>query len=141
MGQPTGTDEFARICRRISLNLPPDCRWRWDDRYNLALVVFNQEDFDLIYMPILLEFENRWDFSTLANACPAVRDIAAKGFGMMPGQEIFATGHGEDNGSYLFAALWPWGDDNSYSLRVGLVSRQLSLEDARSLLSDWLDIR
>jgi hypothetical protein len=133
-------NKFAEICRRISLNLPPNCRWHWDERFNLALVVFEQEDYELVYLPILMEFDQRWDCFSLTGASAAVKDHADQVFGLIPGQEMFTAAGGNGDGLCLFATLWPWGDDNSYSLRVGMIAPKMSREAIRASLSDWLRI-
>lgn len=136
----TEMDKFATICARISLNLPPDCRWHWDERFNLALVVFEQEDYELVYMPILLEFEHRWDCFTLPGASKTIKDHADSAFGLIPGQEMFTAAGADNDCAYLFATLWPWGDANSYSLRVGLIAPDLNREAVKVRLTDWLKI-
>lgn len=136
----SNAEKFATICRRISLNLPSACRWRWDDRFNLALTVFEQEDYELIYMPILLEFEHRWDCFSLSHAAESVEAHAAHAFGLIPGQEMFTAAGANGDGSVLFATLWPWGDDNSFSLRVGMISPLLDREKIKACLTEWLAI-
>lgn len=103
------SEKFESICKRISLNLPSNARWAWDERFNLALVIFEQEDYDLVYMPIILEFEHRWDYFSLPSAFDPLKDHAANAFGLIPGQEIFAATDTNGDGSFLFATLWPWG--------------------------------
>lgn len=133
-------DKFATICMRISLNLPPSCQWHWDDRFNLALVVFEREDYELVYMPILLEFEHRWDCFSLSGASEVIKEHTNGAFGLIPGQEIFTAAGTENHSAHLFATLWPWGDDKRYSLRVGLIAPGLNREEIKIRLTDWLKI-
>jgi hypothetical protein len=53
---------------------------------------------------------------------------------------MFTAAGGNGDGLCLFATLWPWGDDNSYSLRVGMIAPKMSREAIRASLSDWLRI-
>ncbi|MGD9017142.1 MAG: hypothetical protein PVH30_07145 [Desulfobacterales bacterium] len=133
-------EKFASICKRISLNLPSNARWAWDERFNLALVVFEEKDYDLVHMPIILEFEHRWDYFSLPGAFDLLKDHAVNAFGLIPGQEIFTATGTTGDGTFLFATLWPWGDGNRFSLRVGIISPLLDLETTRCHLVDWLKI-
>jgi hypothetical protein len=106
------------ICARISLNVPSENQWCWDEMFNTALVVFDKCDMDLIYIPMTQEFDTQWDFTTIGNAPPPFYTFFNRVFGIVPGQKIFTAT--DASGTMLFAVWWPWGDGNKISLRVGL---------------------
>ena len=136
-------EKFEKVCRRIRLNLPEDCRWVWDERFNHALVVFERQHLELILIPIGLEFEQKWDFYSLGSSPEVISKFVEAGFGLIPGQFIYITLHGDDKDLILYAACWPWGDGAKFSLRVGIHSlppERLGREAIRSLLTDWLEI-
>ncbi len=84
-------DKFKSICTRIGLNIPTDSQWAWDSKFHHALVVFNKEDLELILLPITIEFEQAWDFSTIDNSSGLVNDFIQSGFGLMPGQNLYVA--------------------------------------------------
>ncbi|WP_319525519.1 hypothetical protein [uncultured Desulfosarcina sp.] len=134
-------DALGTVCRKISLNIPDHCPWRWDREFNLALTVIDKQDEIMIELPITLEFNHKWDFSTISGADAPVRDFFQSGFGVVPGQKLFTMDPLQ--GMVLFAAWWPWGDDERISLRLGLLSitdQKLDSSDVKRLICGWLGI-
>lgn len=134
-------DALGSVCRRISLNIPDHCPWRWDKEFNLALTVIDRQDEIMIELPITLEFNHKWDFTTINSADASIRDFFQSGFGVVPGQKLFTMD--PVKGIVLFAAWWPWGDDARISLRLGLVSitdKKLDGAKAKRLICGWLGI-
>ena len=136
---PTSTlKTFKTICDRISLNIPQEDKWRWDNHFKTALVTFEKKDMELIYFPIMQEFAKQWDFVSIEHADGSFFKYFNDQFGFVPGQKIFTTE--DDSGVILFATWWPWGDDLRFSLRVGLYANgQNGLDDNRikAYLADW----
>lgn len=134
-------DALGTVCQRISLNIPDRCPWRWDKEFNLALTVIDRQDEIMIELPLTLEFAHKWDFATIDDADQPVRDFFQSGFGVVPGQKVFTTDPVQ--GIVLFAAWWPWGDDERISLRLGLVSlteRKLDRAEVKDLICGWLNL-
>jgi hypothetical protein len=137
----TDLDALEIVCRRISLNIPETCPWRWDKEFNLALTVIDRRDEIMVELPLTLEFSNKWDFNTITDAEKAIRDYFEAGFGIVPGQKVFTMD--PINGVVLFVAWWPWGDDEQISLRLGLVSvsgEKLEGTDVKRLICRWLNL-
>lgn len=140
----TNLEKFKTICSRIGLNIPTASRWAWDDRYNHALVVFDKEDLELILLPIAMEFDQKWDFQTIAGSSRLINDFIQSGFGLMPGQNFFVASDEHASGLLLYATCWPWGDGANFSLRVGLFSENPEYptpQRTKSLLADWFNIQ
>jgi hypothetical protein len=136
--------KYKAICNRIGLNIPTSNRWEWDDKYNHALVVFNKEDLELILLPITLEFEQTWDFTTIDNSSHLVSRFIESGFGLMPGQNLFIAADDNADGLLLYATCWPWGDGDKFSLRVGIFSENPVIpkpQETKTLLTDWFNIQ
>lgn len=137
----TDLDPLKTVCQRISLNIPENCPWRWDKDLNLALTVLDRQDEIMVELPMTLEFSNKWDFSNIGDADATVRDYFQAGFGIVPGQKVFTMD--PVNGVVLYAAWWPWGDDERISLRLGLVSvsgENLEHPEVKSLICNWLGL-
>ena len=135
-------DALGTVCRRISLNIPNHCPWRWDKEFNLALTVIDRQDEIMIELPMTLEFNHKWDFATINEADTPIRNFFQSGIGVVPGQKLFTMD--PVRGVVLFAAWWPWGDDERISLRLGLVSvtdQKLERVEAKRLVCGWLDIK
>jgi hypothetical protein len=135
-------DALGTVCRRISLNIPDRCPWRWDKEFNLALTVIDRQDEIMIELPMTLEFNHKWDFATINEADTPIRNFFQSGIGVVPGQKLFTMD--PVRGIVLFAAWWPWGDDERISLRLGLVSvadQKLESVEAKRLVCEWLDIK
>lgn len=136
-------EKYRTICLRIGLNIPTANQWAWDEKFNHALVVFDKEDLELILLPIALEFEQSWDFSTIDDSSRLVCDFIQSGFGLMPGQNLFIAADDNAAGMLLYATCWPWGDGDKFSLRVGMFSETPSAEEpqaTKAMLSEWLNI-
>ena len=132
---------FETICKRISLNIPNEDKWRWDGRFNTALVTFEKKDMELIYFPIMQEFTKQWDFVSIDHAEGSFFEFFNDQFGLVPGQQIFTSE--DDSGIILFATWWPWGDDLRFSLRVGLYAngqKGLNDHEIKAYLTEWLGI-
>lgn len=137
-------EKFKTICNRIGLNIPTSNHWAWDDNYNHALVVFDKEDLELILLPITLEFEQTWDFTTIDDSSRLVNSFIRSGFGLMPGQNLFIAADDNAAGLLLYATCWPWGNGNKFSLRVGFFSEDPVFPNpqvTKDLLTDWFNIQ
>lgn len=134
-------DAYEVVCQRISLNIPDKCQWRWDREFNLALTVIDRKDEITVELPLTLEFSHKWDFTSIEDAEKPIRDFFQAGFGVVPGQKLFTMD--PIDGVALYAAWWPWGDDERISLRIGLLSvAGGKIENARvkKLICKWLDL-
>jgi hypothetical protein len=70
-------------------------------------------------MKAVLKFmPNEWNYRSIANAPPTVREVVEAAGGVRTDQRVFATAQ---SGRLLAYGLWwPWGDEITISLRVGL---------------------
>ncbi|MGD9330261.1 MAG: hypothetical protein PVJ53_03060 [Desulfobacterales bacterium] len=135
--------KFQSICTLIGKNIPTTNQWAWDDKFNHALVVFNKENLELILLPITLEFDQAWDFTTLDKSSPLVSAFIQTGFGLMPGQNLYTATDDHTSGLVLYATCWPWGDGDNFSLRVGLFSEDPNFPQpqlVKEYLTDWFQI-
>ena len=136
-------NKFRTICQRIALNIPEGCQWAWDDKFGHAVVVFAKEDLELILLPIALEFEQKWDFTTIDGSAAMISEFVHSGFGLMPGQDFFIALDNHHRELMLYATCWPWGDGDNFSLRIGVFCSQgelLSSHQIRACLTEWLPI-
>lgn len=131
---------FQEICRKICLNIPESYTWQWDKQRNMAVIILDEDDAEMVFYPLFKEFQNHWNFSSIGEAAQAVNEFVHAEFGLMPGQALF-TSH-MVNDLVLGVAWWPWGRDDKVSMRVALipVKMELQKEFVHQCLSRWLNI-
>ena len=135
--------KFEAICSLIIRNIPSDYtwKWKWDEEFSTALIVFDQKDADAVFSTISSGFDRHWDFSTLEESEDHIKSFLNSAFGMVPGQRIFAA---EDpSGEVLLAAWWPWGNGEKISLRIGIFSPEAEIvitDENKERLMKWFAI-
>lgn len=132
---------FREICRKICLNIPSSCRWHWDPKRSMAVVVLEGEDAEMVFFPLFKEFRDYWNFSSVPPETEGVTEWVNNQFGLMPGQVVF-TSYPLCN-LVLCVAWWPWGDENKVSMRVGLIPTnriKLREQSVWACLQRWLNI-
>ncbi|MCU0843729.1 MAG: hypothetical protein MUC76_02250 [Spirochaetes bacterium] len=135
-------DRFREICTRIAEGTPHGHSWKWDDRFNAALMAFDAAVKERVFGTVINEFVQHWDATSIAEASQRVRGIVDSTFDIRPGQLIFAA---EANGDFiLLAAWWPWANGSIISMRIGLYSTgrtPIPRDDAARCLREWLDVK
>lgn len=105
----------------------PKRGWSWDTRFNCVASAFSVELVEEANAALAVAFPNRWSHRTLSSAPPMVQQLAEKTGGVRADQWIFATN--PNAGAILYGLWWPWGDDTTITLRIGLPSANPTLED------------
>ncbi|MBR9982194.1 MAG: hypothetical protein KFF50_14285 [Desulfatitalea sp.] len=134
-------EPFREICHKICLNIPAAYGWQWDAKRNMAVLVLEGEDAELVFFPLFKEFRHHWNFTSPPPENESVCQWISGQFGLMPGQVLF-TSYPLCN-LVLCVAWWPWGEDQKVSMRVGLIPAcHAKLRDGVSFqcLSRWLQI-
>jgi hypothetical protein len=110
---------FQEICRKICINIPGHYDWQWDEKRNMAAVVLQGEDAEMVFYPLFKEFSHHWNFSSAPPGTDGIQQYVNNQFGLMPGQVVF-TSYPLHN-LVLCVAWWPWGEDQKVSMRIGLI--------------------
>jgi hypothetical protein len=96
----------------------PKAGWSWDNRLSCAASSFHVELMDDAHAVAAEAMPFKWTMRNIANAPSLVRDVAESTGGIRPDQLLFST---EPSARLIAYGLWwPWGDDITISLRVGL---------------------
>ncbi|MDX2052165.1 MAG: hypothetical protein SFV15_07235 [Polyangiaceae bacterium] len=96
----------------------PKGGWSWDGRLSCVASSFVVELTDEAQLAIRDVFVGQWSTKNIASAAQAVRDIADSTGGIRSDQVLYST---EPGGRLIAYGLWwPWGDDVTISMRVGL---------------------
>jgi hypothetical protein len=131
-------EKFKEICSQISFCVPSSYQWQWDERFDVALIVFEKEDKGAILSSVSNEFDQQWDAATISSASGPIGELVNSFLGILPGQMIFTCEQGA--GLILFAAWWPWANGSTISLRIGIFSLEKSTFDInkrKKHLTEW----
>jgi|SRR3989339_1980458 len=111
------TKELEKRCKNVYAGLATLIRWKWDDRFKLALAEFRHEYVEKVLAIISKEFETKWDSKTIGSAPKEVKDIANVLGGVRNDQVLF-TAHLKSK-VVLFCTWWPWNNKKNVSIRIG----------------------
>ena len=105
----------------------PKRGWSWDTRFACVASAFSVELVNECNQSILPTFPHRWSHRTLSSAPPLVQQVAERTGGVRADQWIFSTN--ANSGAIIYALWWPWGDDTTITLRIGLPTGNPALEE------------
>ncbi len=126
-------------CRAIHQAIGRD--WSWDERFGMALLTYEKVDAEAILGGVAAALTTTWSDSDIGDAPQKVRDIAAGAGGIDAGQRLYHSDLEAD--PILFATVWPWGNRQTVSLRIGYAAPELSADQraaADELLKSWFAI-
>ena len=103
--------------------------WSWDSRFSCVASSFNVE-LEAEARAVVLRFlPNEWGSKTIVNGPPALKEVAEATGGVRTDQSVFT---GDTSGRLLgYGLWWPWGDEITISLRIGLGGYVLDPDMAR----------
>jgi hypothetical protein len=92
--------------------------WSWDNRFNCLASSFNVEQ-DAEARAVVLRFlPHEYTAKTIGAAPQPVKEVAESTGGVRVDQRLYSS---ELGGRLVaFGLWWPWGDETTISLRVGL---------------------
>jgi len=107
----------------------PGGGWSWDGRLSCVSSSFSVELMDEARTAAQRALPNEWSAQSIGTAPDIVREVADTSGGVRAEQLVLAT----DPAARVlaFGLWWPWGDDVTISLRVGLAGR-ISEDDQES---------
>jgi hypothetical protein len=104
----------------------PSRGWSWDSRLNCITSSFST-DFEAKARGAIAEaLQQRFTAANLATAPRPVREVVERSGGLRSSQVAFAGGN--PPGLLVFGLWWPWNDQATISLRVGLCDVDLAQE-------------
>ncbi len=105
----------------------PKRGWSWDGRLSCVASAFSVDQVNEASGALTPTFPNRWTHRTLATAPPLVQQVAERSGGVRSDQFIYATN--PNAGAIVYALWWPWGDDTTITIRIGIPTANPALED------------
>jgi len=92
--------------------------WSWDYRFSTIASSFHDDQTAEAEQAISGTFTELFDHRTLGNAPEHIQDVAEAVGGVRADQRVYTM---KTNGRLVpYALWWPWGDEITVSLRVGL---------------------
>lgn len=99
----------------------PGGGWSWDGRLSCVSSSFSVELTDEARTAAKRALPHEWTAESIGTAPDIIREVADVSGGVRAEQLVLATD--PDARMIAFGLWWPWGDDVTISLRVGLTGR------------------
>jgi hypothetical protein len=96
----------------------PTRGWSWDSRLSCITSSFNLELRPKARMAAMAALPNEWAPNSIGRAPPILRDIAQRTGELRTGQMILVSQ--PDGSAFAYGLWWPWGDEITTSIRIGL---------------------
>jgi hypothetical protein len=125
-GSPT--DGLFEVLARLRGSWPKR-GFSWDNRLSCIASSFGNDLSDEARRAAAIAFPYEWTKQTLHTAPPIIRDIADRTGGIRADQRLLAT---QPFGKLIaYGMWWPWGDETTISLRIGLAGSGATYEESR----------
>ncbi len=107
--------EFETACKAIHTSGTGFLRWEWDDRFLAALSSFPVPEQDRVNSILGQYFTSTWDKTSVGNAPEMVQRLAGYLGGIGADQALLSP---SGDNIKAVAALWPWGNGRTVSIRI-----------------------
>jgi hypothetical protein len=92
--------------------------WSWDSRFSCVASSFNVELESEARAVVLAYLQYEWTHKTITGAPQTARDVAETTGGVRTDQRLYTMDQAGRLAAY--GLWWPWGDEITVSLRIGL---------------------
>jgi hypothetical protein len=92
--------------------------WSWDNRVSCVASSFGVELTTDARKALLQALPHEWDHRNVFQAPPVIQEVSENTGGVRTDQRLYSTATG--GRIVAFGLWWPWGDDTTISLRIGL---------------------
>ncbi|MFC1817387.1 hypothetical protein ACFL0M_15985 [Thermodesulfobacteriota bacterium] len=124
--------DLENVCREIANAFQGVLSWKWDDRFEAVLAEFGVENKDSIRAILESYLSFVWDSPNIGNVPDSVGMINNYFGGLMSGQLLFTSDPNHD--VFIFGAWWPWGNEETISIRIGPFDKLLSESERAELI-------
>ena len=109
---------LAKIGPALDASVPESAEWKWEDRFDAALVVLSRSQADALYAALTEACDSAWT-SDNTSECPEEVGVLLNDMGgLRRGQHLFTSWI--DAFSFAYLSSWPWNDGESVSIRFGI---------------------
>lgn len=127
----SATDKLFKTLQRLRAAWPKQ-GWSWDYRFNCAASSFHVDLTEEAEQALVSVFAETYDHRTLSKAPDFIRELSEEVGGIRSDQRIYTTRTGGRLSPY--GLWWPWGDEITISMRVGLVGYVSEQDNQRLML-------
>jgi hypothetical protein len=122
------------ICQAVRSGGAAIFTWEWDDHFRAVLSPFRRSDSPTARSLLERSLGQGWRPDSIGGAAPAVLRVADAFDGLRPGQELFVSAPGPEVGTC--ACWWPWGDGETISVRIALVTERVPSREQPALVAE-----
>ena len=126
--------ESRATCEAVRTGGAAIFKWEWDDHFRAVLSPLRRSDASKAHSLLERSWGTGWSLDTIGAAAPAVLRVAEFFGGLRPGQELFVSAPGPAVGTC--ACWWPWGDGETISVRIALVTESVPGREQPALVSE-----
>lgn len=120
-------DDLFLLLRKLREGWPKR-GWSWDTRFSCVASAFSTELSDEAHQVTKIAFPHEWNHKTLNTSPPIVQQLAERTGGVRSDQLVLCSAPA--GGIIAYGLWWPWGDDTTISLRIGIAGgNAVRLED------------
>lgn len=127
------TEEVFAVLAQLRADWPKR-GWSWDYRLNCVASSFGVELGPQARQAVLKSLPDEYDHRSIAGAPTLIQEIANGSGGVRTDQRLYCSSVSAHVAAY--GLWWPWGDDTTISLRVGLAG-YVSEGDMQRLRQDF----
>ena len=122
MAPPDTSQTLVELITRVKSEWPPG-KWEWDAQFQCALTTLKKDAEAQGRAVLSASLPGVWTNKTLATAPTLAQQVCNQTGGLKGQQLLFSA----DLGSLVAYCLWwPWGDGNTFSIRLGALSNDAS---------------
>ncbi len=132
---------FENICKGFISEFNGILSWKWDGRFETVIGEFNKDNKDKVHNFLIQHLGNVWNNLNIDDAPDSIKIINRQLGGLEEGQILFTSDPEKDD--LIFCAWWPWGDDQTISIRIAPSYNNFSeLEKTElvSVIKSWFGI-
>lgn len=107
----------------------PKRGWSWDGRLSCIASAFGVELVEEAKSALQLAFPHQWSHRTLGQAPALLQQIAERSGGVRADQLLVSSA--PVDGVVAYGLWWPWGDDTTISLRIGIAGGPVTRMESR----------
>jgi hypothetical protein len=116
-GVSSSTDQLFSSLSTLKSQWPKG-GWSWDNRFNTVTSSFHVDLTSEAEQAIVGILPTEFDHRSIGSASVALREITEAAGGVRPDQRVFSSA--TEGRMFVYGLWWPWGDEITVSLRVGL---------------------
>jgi len=128
--------DIEACCKRILKKGRVVLAWEWDDYIGAVLATFNIKHAEHVRDVLDNSFASQWDDRDIVRAPASIQLIAHSLGGLRPTQRLYVTP--EEERIVAYGAWWPWGDEETISIRIGLVLGRMDDMAAAQLYAEFI---